>query len=331
MPTGTLPLLPTEQDSFRERLSRALSTLAGRGVYFGGSSWKYPGWVGQIYTESRYHTRGKFSAKKFESTCLEEYAEVFPAVGGDFSFYNFPAPEQWAKMFAAAPSLQFGLKTPEMITVRKWPTHARYGSRGGSENEQFLDAGLMADAFLAPLAPYRRQVGVIMLEFGTFAKSVYAEPLAFVDDLDHFLAALPLAFRYAVEIRNPDYLCGAYFQCLRSHHVAHVFNAWSRMPTLAEQTARDDAFTADLVVARALLRKGRQYEQAVRSFEPYQHVQDPNPEARLALAQLGRRAELEKRIAYLFVNNRLEGNAPETILAVAELLLENDTHSANNR
>ncbi|MCU0228633.1 MAG: DUF72 domain-containing protein [Bryobacterales bacterium] len=309
------------QDSFRHRLRQALNTLAARGIYFGGSSWKYPGWVGQIYTEERYLTRGKFSSKKFESTCLEEYAEVFPAVGGDFSFYSFPTQEQWQRLFHAAPTLLFGLKTPEMITVRKWPTHARYGPRGGTENSQFLDAGLMTDAFLSPLAPHRHQVGVVMLEFGTLAKSVYAAPEAFVEDLDHFLAALPPAFRYAVEVRNPEYLCDTYFQCLRAHRVAHVFNAWTRMPTIAEQAARADAFTADFVVARALLRRGRAYEQAVRSFEPYRQVQDPNPEARQALADLGRKAELEKRLAFLFVNNRLEGNSPETMLAVADLIL----------
>ncbi len=327
--SDSLLFLSATPGSFRERLQKALATLAARGIYFGGSSWKYPGWVGQVYSEDRYLTRGKFSSKKFESTCLQEYAEVFPAVGGDFSFYNFPTPEQWSRLFSAAPGLHFGLKTPEMITVRKWPSHARYGSRGGKENEQFLDAGLMADAFLAPLAPYLAQVGVVMLEFGTLAKSIYAAPEAFVEDLDHFLAALPPAFRYAVEVRNAEYLCDAYFQCLRAHRVAHVFNAWTRMPPLDQQMARDDAYTADFVVARALLRHGRGYEQAVRSFEPYRQVQDPNPEARRSLAELGRKAELEKRIAYLFVNNRLEGNAPETMMAVAEMLLGEEANQAD--
>ncbi|KAB2833191.1 MAG: DUF72 domain-containing protein, partial [Candidatus Dadabacteria bacterium] len=42
-------------------------------------------------------------------------AEVFPAVGADFSFYTFPPPEQWAKLFHAAPRLCFGLKAPEMV------------------------------------------------------------------------------------------------------------------------------------------------------------------------------------------------------------------------
>jgi uncharacterized protein YecE (DUF72 family) len=321
MSSPFLPLSFEEDDSFRSRLRRSLAALAGRGIYLGGSSWKYPGWIGQIYTEARYHTRGKLSQKKFEAECLVEYAEVFPAVGGDFSFYTFPPPEQWAKLFGAAPGLYFGLKTPEMITVKKWPTHARYGSRGGTENEQFLDAGLMTNAFLEPLAPYLSQVGVVMLEFGTFSKGSYAEPRAFLDDLDAFLAALPPAYRYAVEIRNPEYLIDDYFACLKANNVAHVFNAWSRMPTLREQMAHEAAFTADFLVSRALLRRGRQYEQAVNAFEPYTRVQDPNPEARESLAALGRRAELEKRIAFLFVNNRLEGNAPETMLAVADLLL----------
>lgn len=326
------PLLPftAEEDSFRLRLKEALHVLAQRGIYLGGSSWKYPGWLGQIYTESRYQTRGKLSQKRFAAECLSEYAEIFPAVGGDFSFYNFPSAEQWAKMFGAAPNVLFGLKAPEMVTVKQWPSHARYGSRGGTENEQFLDAGLMTSAFLEPLAPYAAQVGVVMLEFGTFAKSTYAEPRAFVDDLDHFLAALPPAFRYAVEIRNPEYLVGDYFACLRSNYVAHVFNAWSRMPTLGEQIEREEAYTADFLVSRALLRRGRFYEQAVKSFEPYSHVQDPYPEAREALAQIGRRAELEKRIAFLFVNNRLEGNAPETIMAVAEMLLQEKALSGDD-
>lgn len=321
---GPFPLLDPSPNAFRERLRRALAALAARGIYLGGSSWKYPGWVNQIYTESRYHTRGRFSRKKFESTCIEEYAEIFPAVGGDFSFYNFPTPEQWAHLFTAAPRLLFGLKTPEMITVRQWPSHARYGSRSGTENEQYLDANLMTAAFLEALAPYHAQVGVVMLEFGAMGRSAYAAPEAFAEDLDHFLAALPPGFRYAVEVRNAEYLCEAYFQCLREHHAAHVFNAWSRMPPIEEQVTREEAYTADFVVARALLRPGRVFEQAIQLFEPYTHVQEPYPEAREALAQLARRAEHEQHPAFLFINNRFEGNSPETILAVTELLLSDE-------
>jgi hypothetical protein len=43
--------------------------------------------VGSIYSQDRYLTRNKFSKAKFEANCLSEYAETFPVVGGDFSFY----------------------------------------------------------------------------------------------------------------------------------------------------------------------------------------------------------------------------------------------------
>lgn len=62
-----------------------LKALAGQGVYFGTSSWKYEGWLGSVYSPERYHTRGKFSKAKFDADYLAEYAEVFPVVSGDFS------------------------------------------------------------------------------------------------------------------------------------------------------------------------------------------------------------------------------------------------------
>src|SRR3954453_3737075 len=93
------------------RLGPRLKALAERGVYLGTSSWKYEGWLGSIYTPERYFTRGKFSRKKFEAECLQEYAETFPAVGGDFSFYQFPSPEFWSQLFTGLPAnFEFGLK-----------------------------------------------------------------------------------------------------------------------------------------------------------------------------------------------------------------------------
>jgi len=89
---------------------------------------------------------------------------------------------------------------------------------------------------------------------------------------------------------------------------------------LAEQVAMSETFTADFSVVRALLRKGRGYEQAVKLFEPYRETQEPDELTRAALADIARRSMREKRRAYAYVNNRLEGNAPSTIEAVAGLL-----------
>jgi uncharacterized protein YecE (DUF72 family) len=301
----------------RRPLAARLQALAREGVYFGTSSWKYEGWLGSIYTPERYFTRGRFSQKKFEAECLAEYAETFPAVCGDFSFYQFPSAAYWQRLFASVPpSLQFGFKAPEEITVRTWPSHARYGARAGQANESFLNPLLFEQAFAKPLEPYRERVGAIVFEFGTFSRSQYPSVEPFVEDLRRFLSRLPAGFRYAVEIRNREFLDTPYLAALREQNVAHVFNSWTRMPDLGVQASFPEAYTAGFTVARALLKPGRSYEQAVRKFQPYQQVQEPNEGARNALRELMERARRRGQLAFLFVNNRLEGNAPGTIQAV---------------
>ncbi len=306
-----------ERPALAARLAPILRTWAERGVYFGASSWKYPGWVGAIYSQERYLTRNKFSKAKFEASCLAEYAETFSVVVGDFSFYQFPSPDAWTKIFAGTPpDFQFGLKVPESITVNQWPGHARYGSRAGLPNEHFLDAGLFKDALIQALEPHRGQVAVLIFEFGAFSKSDFATVDDFLRRLEGFLAALPQGWRYAVEIRNKEYLCPDYFSILARHNVSHLFNAWTRMPVLTDQIAMPGAFSADFAVVRALLRKGRSYEQAVRLFEPYEKIQEPDLPTREAIRTIAEQCVREKKKAYIFVNNRLEGSAPRTIEAI---------------
>ena len=157
------------------RLAPKLHPLAKRGVYFGTSSWKYDGWLGSIYSPDRYITRNKLSKRKFEDTCIREYAETFPAVVGDFSFYQFPSPETWKKVFEGTPpGFVFGLKVPEAVTVARWPTHPRYGKHAGLDNTEFLSTDLFKEAFLVPLEPHKEHVGVCIFEFGTFAKKITA-------------------------------------------------------------------------------------------------------------------------------------------------------------
>jgi uncharacterized protein YecE (DUF72 family) len=312
---------PADLPPQAKRLGPKLHALAERGVFLGTSSWKYEGWLGTIYSPEHYLTRGKLSKKKFEETCLAEYALTFPTVCGDFAFYQFPSDDYWRRLFDGSPaSLSLGLKVPEAITVAKWPGHRRYGERAGKENKSFLDAALFRNAFTRPLEPHADRVGPLIFEFGTFAKSEFPTADAFLARLDSFLEGLPEGFRYAVEIRNPDYVGEAYFALLNSHNAAHVFNAWTRMPELLDQIERPGAFTANFSVVRALLKKGRSYEQAVKTFEPYDRTQEANPGAREAIRRIAERAWKTVQPAYVFVNNRLEGNAPSTIEAVVESL-----------
>src|SRR5262249_15855555 len=146
---------------------------------------------GQIYTQERYYSRGRFSKTKFQEECIQEYAEVFPIVGGDFSFYAPPTPEFWRKLFSHAPfQLKWSLKAPEDFTVKPFPQHPRYGPRRGLVNPTFLDLESFQTAFLEPLSPYLDRVAVVIFEFGTLSREVYAEPQGFFDDLGAFLEKL---------------------------------------------------------------------------------------------------------------------------------------------
>jgi uncharacterized protein YecE (DUF72 family) len=311
----TLPLFDPPAAFDRAALAFRLRALAGEKIWIGTSSWKYEGWLDQIYTRERYLTRGKISKKLFNAECLAEYAETFPIVCGDFSFYQFPSPVYWHRLFASAPAgLLLALKVPEEITVEMFPKHARYGPCAGMKNESFLNTDALGALFLEPLSPYRDRIGTLIFEFGARGTT----PREFIRQLGPFLDALPPSFRYAVEVRNRGYLDRPYFDCLHMHSVAHVFNAWTRMPSLREQMAMPGAFTTDFTVVRALLREGRTYEHAVEQFSPYDKVQDENPEAREAMRGLIRRMREERRAAMIFVNNRFEGNAPTTIQAITE-------------
>ena len=314
MDTHANPLAPQAA-----RLAPKLRALADRGVFFGTSSWKYDGWLGSIYSEDRYVTRGKVSKAKFEENCLTEYAQIFPTVCGDLTFYQFPSEQYWAKLFEATPEyFIFGFKVPEDITVETWPTHARYGKRAGLRNENFLNAEAFAQFFTNRLVRYGKQVGPLIFEFGTFNKKTFPTPTDFLAAFDPFLGALPRGFQYAVEIRNENYLTPRYFEALASHNVAHVFNAWTRMPELDQQAQIPEAFTADFTVVRALLRRGCAYDAAVQTFEPYDRLQEPNESARAGMRMITEKALESKKSAFVFVNNRLEGNAPSTIEAVVE-------------
>ena len=82
----------------RQQMRTAAAALAGQGVFIGTSSWKYPGWRGQLYDEDRYVWHGKFSKARFERLCLAEYAEVFKTVCVDAAYYKFPTTTFWTDL-----------------------------------------------------------------------------------------------------------------------------------------------------------------------------------------------------------------------------------------
>jgi uncharacterized protein YecE (DUF72 family) len=303
----------------REELQDAVAALAREQIFVGTSSWKYEGWLGLLYTPERYMTRGKVSRAKFEKTCLSEYAEVFRTVCLDGGFYQFPGAKMLDGIFSQVPAdFRLGIKVTEDITVRQFPNLPRYGKRAGMRNEHFLDADLFIASFLGPLAPYRAQMGAIIFEFSPFQEGEWDKLRDFVAALDTFLGRLPRGWDYAVEVRNRALLRPEYLEVLRRHGVAHTFNSWSRMPAVEEQVALPGCFTADFSAARFLLKPGRTYEQAVEKFQPYRDVKEVNAAVREALQDLLTPKPGRPQRRYIYVNNRLEGCSPRTILAVLQ-------------
>jgi uncharacterized protein YecE (DUF72 family) len=314
----TLPLFgetPRPLPAFIERNGERIRRWASRGIYFGSSSWKYPGWKGLVYN------RQYPSAKAFERECLTEYAELFPTVCADFALYDFPDPRAMQVIHDQTPDgFRLSLKVTDRITVKRYPNLPRHGPQAGKENPDFLNVELFEDAFLRPIETLKQKRGVIIFEFSTFYPASGVTYGRFLELIDAFLAKLPAGYAYAVELRNKDFLTEDYLTMLASRGVAHVLNNWTRMPPILEQIRLAGVLTAPFSVARALLRPGRSYQEAVDMFQPYDRIQEENPELRMGLADAVSRCIADGRQLYAYVNNRAEGNSPKTIEAILDIL-----------
>ena len=315
----TLPLFPEPQSpptsEYAERNKERLASWASRGILFGSSSWKYPGWKGMVYNR-RYA-----SQRSFEQECLAEYATLFPTVCADFALYDFPDRETMERINDQTPEgFRLALKVTDRITVFRYPGIARYGALAGKSNPDFLNAGLFEDAFLRPLDALGTKRGAIIFEFSTFYPSSGINDERFLAALEEFLAKLPRGYSYAVEIRNEDFLTSDYLALLAKHGVAHVLNNWTRMPPILRQVAISGTLTTDFSVIRALLKPGRTYEQAVQMFKPYDHIKEENRELREGIVETVHHCVAEKKSLYVYVNNRAEGNSPKTIEGILDTL-----------
>src|SRR5260370_36648673 len=150
----------------RQELKSTAETLASQGVFIGTSSWKYAGWRGQLYDESRYVWHGKISEARFERSCLAEYAEVFKSVCVDAAYYKFPDRRYLEGLVSQVPEdFLFAFKVTDQITIKKFTNLPRFGIRAGKPNEDFLNADLFNSAFLGPCKPFQKNVGLLIFEF----------------------------------------------------------------------------------------------------------------------------------------------------------------------
>jgi uncharacterized protein YecE (DUF72 family) len=293
--------------------ARQLANLVPADVFFGTSSWSFPGWASIVYSELRTTT-------DLAREGLREYARhpLLRTVGIDRSYYA-PIPIEDLRRYADQVPSEFRccIKAPAGVTA------LTLGPPGGraERNPDFLSVDRLEADLLQPLAlAFADHAGPIILEFPPFARSLQLEPAAFLARLDRFLGSLPKRFEYAVELRDKRLLTAEYHRILVAHGVAHTYNYWSAMPMPAQQMSIAAPEDAPFTVIRLLLKPGTWYEDQRDLFRPFDRLVAPDPVMRAEVVAIAGRALKRQKRVYILVNNKAEGSSPLTIVALAKQL-----------
>ena len=277
------------------------------GIFFGTSSWSFPGWAGLVYPR-------RASEAQLAREGLRDYARhpLLRTVGIDRGFYA-PIPERDLARYAEQLPAGFPCcaKAPGAVTSADLPG-------GSGANPDFLNAGRFVDEVVAPFrAAFTGHAGPFLLQFPPSSR---LRPDAFASRLERFLAALPRDFRYAVELRDPALLTENYRRALAATGTAHVYNYASRMPMPQEQEAVVPPGSASFAVIRLLLAPGTRYDDRREEFVPFDRIVAPDPRMRRQVLLLARACLSLGREVFVLVNNKAEGCSVLTIRALAEEL-----------
>jgi uncharacterized protein YecE (DUF72 family) len=297
--------------------ARAIASRLPEGLFFGTSSWSFPGWKGLVYSGAR--TQAQLAREG-----LREYAQhpLLTTVGVDRSYYApMPAEDLQAYASQLPDGFRCCFKAPAAVTAVAIGPPSRQ-----TPNPDFLSATRLVADLLEPCdAVFRPHTGPIILEFPPFPRTLRMEPAEFHARLDRFLGELPAGFDYAVELRDARLLTPEYREVLGRHGVAHTYNYWSAMPTPGDQAAVVPPEASDLIVVRLLLRPGTWYEDQRERFTPFDRLVEPDTAMRADVVSVVRRALARGRRAFVLVNNKAEGSSPLTVTALARQLAADKT------
>ncbi len=160
-------------------------------AFIGTSGFTYDHWEGVFYPEDVSKRRR-----------LEYYSEQFPTVEVNSSFYHLPRQKTCEGWRERTPDgFRFAMKLSRFITHRRRLSDCR------EPLSTFLDA-------VAPLGP---KLGPVLVQL---------PPKMRVDaaHLDRFLAECPQDRRWAVEFREPEWLCEEVYEVLDRHRAALVWH-----------------------------------------------------------------------------------------------------------
>jgi uncharacterized protein YecE (DUF72 family) len=316
--------------------TRAAALALPPQVRLGTSSWSFPGWESIVYGDA-------YSESKLARDGLGAYAAhpLLRTVSIDRSFY---APLNIAEYLRYAQQVpddfRFIVKAPASVT----DATLRAG-RGEpiADNPRFLDVELAAREFVEPcVAGLGSKAGALVFQFPPLPARLLAEPAAFVERLGAFLAALPplpqtlgasCGTCYAIEIRDACLLTPRLIRMLRECGVRYCIGLHARMPDPLRQTTAlallDGETPSGPLVVRWSLHSGFKYEQAKAKYEPFNRLVDEDPGTRSSLAELAARYALAGQPVLIVANNKAEGSAPLTCLALARAIIQARARALN--
>jgi uncharacterized protein YecE (DUF72 family) len=285
-------------------------------VRLGTMSWNYPGWRGIVYGANA-------DVKQLAQRGLGAYARhpLLTTVEIDRSYYE-PLPVAVLREFAEqTPStFRFVTKAHADCVLRHFPTHPRYGKKGGQANPRFLDADYASEAVIAPLREgLGEKLGVVLFQF---PPQDVGGSAAFARQLRAFLARLPPGLVYAVELRNPELLGAPYADALAAAGAVHCHNVWGAMPSVSTQARGVPPAARRPFVVRWLMRRGDDYRSAGERYKPFHRLVLEDPTNRDEIARLAVRATQHGVSTFVLLDNKAEGSAPESAVRLAHAIVE---------
>jgi uncharacterized protein YecE (DUF72 family) len=225
---------------------------------------------------------------------LTYYATKFHTVEVDSTFYRAPSVATvngWARKVPAG--FLLAAKVPQLIT-----------------HEKILrDCETDLKNFLETMDLMGEKLGPLLFQFGYFNKSAFKSDKEFLARLEPFLKKLPRGYKFALEIRNKQWLTAEFFGLLRDHKVAYALIDQAWMPRVSEIFEKFDPITADFTYIRLLGdRKG--IEQKTKIWDKV--IVDRSKEL-MSWVNVCQRTVRRGVSTYVYVNNHYAGFAPATV------------------
>ncbi len=270
-------------------------------LHYGTSSWSSKGWVGPFYPPGT--PPGDF---------LSHYATQFDTVEADVTYYRVPD----RKLVSG-----WDRKLPDGFRLSaKFPRNIVHAGKGPQpDSERLLIKANVRDEcerFLEAMALLGDKCGPLVLQFPYFNRKAFTERAPFLDRLCAFLDELPAGFRYAVELRNKNWVDEELLDALRSRSIAFVLLDLIYMPHPDEFMPGLDLLTTDFTYTR-LIGNRKAVDELTKTFDEV--VIDKS-------SSLKRWAELLQSVnsrvpeSYVYANNHYAGHGPATIRELAELI-----------